>query len=156
MVPLRDIYLAGQRIQLREGKKLGTLLPGGPEDGRFRAAFGGPASLARRAWTLIQPLLSDDHKVLEHFLLALKYMKVYSKSDKEFCASVGGMDTKTLHKRIAPYVDALFELNYDEVSYALIFLSSIDTTNIHIPFFHPDQNGKSFCWRHLQRLPHVC
>ena len=37
------------------------------------------------------------------------------------CAMLGGINIKTIHKRIEPYVDALFELNYDVVSDASLF-----------------------------------
>ena len=50
------------------------------------------------------------------YLMALMFMCTYPKSEKKFCDNLGGIDPKTMHKRIDPYVDALFVLNFDIVS----------------------------------------
>ena len=58
---------------------------------------------------------------LVDYLSALMFMFIYLKSGKSMCAMLGGINIKTIHKRIEPYVDALFELNYDVVSDASLF-----------------------------------
>jgi hypothetical protein len=47
----RDFYIAGNQLVGHSGKGLGSLLPGGPEDLRFRSNFGCPVALAARAWS---------------------------------------------------------------------------------------------------------
>jgi len=39
-ISVEDAYCEGQRVMGRSGNTLGTLLPGSPEDKRFRGYFG--------------------------------------------------------------------------------------------------------------------
>jgi hypothetical protein len=114
----RDFYIAGNQLVGRSGKRLGNLLPGGPEDLRFRSHFGGPVALASRAWSkmIVSAILPPNLRSLRNYLMALMFMATYPKSEKKFCDNVGGIDPKTMHKCIDPYVDALFELNFEVVS----------------------------------------
>jgi hypothetical protein len=47
---------------------------------------------------------------LSHFLGALLFMYGYP-LEKQMCSHMGVPDPRTMHNRIEPYVDALFELN---------------------------------------------
>ncbi len=46
----------GQRVIGQTGYMLGTLLPGSPEDTRFRGYFGGSAEVAVEAWEMMEEL----------------------------------------------------------------------------------------------------
>ena len=80
--------------------------------------FGGPVALASRAWSkmIVSAILPPNLRSLRNYLMALMFMATYPKSEKKFCDNVGGIDPKTMHKCIDPYVDALFELNFEVVS----------------------------------------
>lgn len=120
---VHDFYVTAQRLQGRSGKTLGSLLPGAQEDLRFRSHFGGSVKLVRTAWIKMINLghLPPTCRSLVDYLSALMFMFVYPKSGKSMSTLLGGIDVKTLHKRIEPYVDALFELNYDVVSNVSVF-----------------------------------
>lgn len=62
----------------------------------------------------------------------LMFMFIYAKSDKAMCAMREGIDIKMMHKCIKPYVDALFELNYEVVSD--VSLVYFNTTHFLMPF----------------------
>ena len=120
---VHDFYVTAQRLQGRSGKTLGLLLPGAPEDLRFRSHYGGSVKLVRTAWIKMINLghLPPTCRSLVDYLSALMFMFIYPKSGKSLCAMLGGIDIKTMHKCINPYADALFELNYDVVNDASLF-----------------------------------
>jgi hypothetical protein len=129
---IREIYLAAQPLLRRDGKKLGSLVPGSQEDDRFRGAFGSSVSVVADAWRRIQPLLELEGgggPNLQHFLSSLMFLYVYPKNEKTMCILMGGIDPKTMHKRIDPYHDALFELNYSVVSDSNLILYLPNYTN---------------------------
>ena len=73
-VTVQEAYVAGQKVMGRASRKLGKLLPGSPEDLRFRAFFGVSTQVAVTAWSLM-----EDHNVLPpnpkfvHFLWTLAF-----------------------------------------------------------------------------------
>ena len=99
---VHDFYVTSQRLQGRSGKMLGLLLPGAPEDLRFRSHFGGSVKLVRKAWIKMIELghLPPTSRSLVDYLSALMFMFIYAKSDKAMCAMLGGIDIKTMHKRV--------------------------------------------------------
>ena len=93
---------------------LKKLLPGSPEDLRFRVFFGMLAKVVVEAWELM-----DEQKCLPpgptflHYLWALAFMSTYPTNDKVLSRMLGGSDPKTIHKHMWHYIDSIFEL--DEV-----------------------------------------
>jgi hypothetical protein len=114
--------------------------PGGPEDLLFCSKFGGPVALAARAaWlkTIVCAILPPNLRSLRNYLMAPMFMCTYPKSEKKFCDNLGGIDPKTMHKWINPYVDALFELNFEVASCNLMnsFFVYMNLTNLDVKRF---------------------
>jgi hypothetical protein len=65
------------------------------------------------------------------------FMCTYPKSEKKFCDNLEGIDPKTMHKWINPYVDALFELNFEVASCNLMnsFFVYMNLTNLDVKRF---------------------
>ena len=96
---------------------LGTLLPGSPEDRRFRALFGASAQVVVDAWRLMETNgVLPDNPELCHFLWALAFMCTYPKNDKALSSMLGNRDPKTIAKYIWPFIHAVFELDEYVVS----------------------------------------
>ena len=91
---------------------LGTLLPGSPEDRRFRALFGVSAQVVVDAWRLmdVHGLLPNNPQLC-HFLWALAFMCIYPKNDKALSSLLGNRDPKTISVHIWPFIEAVFELD---------------------------------------------
>jgi hypothetical protein len=96
---------------------LGTLLPGSPEDRRFRALFGVSAQVVVDAWRLmdVHDLLPDNPQLC-HFLWALAFMCIYPKNDKALSSLLGNRDPKTISMHTWPFIEAVFELDEYVVS----------------------------------------
>ena len=98
--------------------KMGSLLPGSPEDTRFRGTFGVLADVATQAWGMMEELnLLPTNPFLCHYLWALAFMCLYPKNDKALSRLLGNVDSKTIRKYIWQYIDSLFELNLHVVSF---------------------------------------
>ena len=106
-----DIYVEGQRVMGNTNPKLGKLLPGSPEDRRFRGLFGVSAQVVVDAWRLmeINGVLPENPQLC-HFLWALAFMCIYPKNDKALSSLIGNRDPKTIHKHTWPFIRAVFEL----------------------------------------------
>lgn len=95
----------------RTGHTLGTLLPGSPEDTRFRGYFGVSAEVVVKAWEMM-----GEHDCLppspqfEHYLWALAFMRLYPANDKALLTMLGGSDPKTIRKYIWPMIKSIFDL----------------------------------------------
>ena len=77
-----DVYAEGQRV-MGKTPNLGKLLPGFPEDRRFRGLFGVSAQVVLDAWRLMDTHeLLPDNPQLCHFLWALAFMCIYPKMTK--------------------------------------------------------------------------
>jgi hypothetical protein len=111
-VTVDDAYVIGQRVMGREARRLGKLLPGSPEDLRFRGFFGVSAEVAVEAWQLMDGhiFLPPDPQFL-HYLWALAFMRTYPPNDKALSRSLGGSNPKTIHKYMWSYIDSIFELD---------------------------------------------
>ncbi len=96
----------------REARRLGKLLPGSPEDLRFRGFFGVLAEVAVETWQLMDGhnFLPPDPQFL-HYLWALAFMRTYPPNDKALSRSVGGSNPKMIHKYMWSYIDSIFELD---------------------------------------------
>jgi hypothetical protein len=94
------------------------LLPGSPEDLRFRGYFGVSAEVAVEVWCMMDEhnCLPDDSKFI-HFLWALAFMRLYPENDKALSTSLGGSDPKTIRKYIWPIISSIFELDSVVVSF---------------------------------------
>jgi hypothetical protein len=105
----------------RANRRLGKLLPGSPEDLRFRGFFGVSAQVAVTAWDML-----ENHSVLPpnpkfvHFLWALAFMRTYPANDTTLSCLLGGSDPKTIGKYVWPLIRSLYELNETVVSICLI------------------------------------
>ena len=53
LVSVNDAYHKGQKVMGRANRRLGKLLPGLPEDLRFRGHFGVSAEVAVEAWEMM-------------------------------------------------------------------------------------------------------
>ena len=96
---------------------IGILLPGSPEDSRFRGSFGVSADVAAKAWGMMEELnLLPNNPQLCHYLWALAFMCIYPKNDMALSRLLGNKDPKTIRKYIWEYIDSLFELNLFVVS----------------------------------------
>jgi len=91
---------------------LGILLPGSPEDRRFRALFGASAQVVVDVWKLMETheLLPEDPQLC-HLLWALAFMCIYPKNDKALSELLGKKDPKTINKYMWPFIWAVFELD---------------------------------------------
>ena len=107
-----DVYEEGKRVMGRTIPNLGILLPGSPEDRRFRALFGVSAQVVVDAWRLMETheLLPEDPQLC-HFLWALAFMCIYPKNDKALSELLGKKDPKTINKYMWPFIRAVFELD---------------------------------------------
>jgi hypothetical protein len=114
-ISLFAVYRAAQPFQNQHGMDIGDIRHGSVEDKRFRGFFGCSAVVARKAWIMIQPLLDVARPSFTNYLGALMFMYGYP-LEKQMCSLMGVTDPRTMHRRIEPYVDALFELNYEVVS----------------------------------------
>lgn len=114
---VEDAYIEGKELMRRGGKPLGVLTPGGPEDIKFRAFFGGGVSTIIDSWKRMaeHDLLPPD-LLFVHYLWALIFMRLYPKNETELCTLVGGHDPKTVRSKTWPFIFALYELNYYVVS----------------------------------------
>ena len=115
-----DAYREGQQVMGRASRRLGKLLPGSPEDLRFRGYFGVSAEVAVQVWDMMgeHNCLPHDPKFL-HFLWALAFMRLYPTNDKALSTSLGGSDPKTIRKYIWPFINSIFELDGVVVSLLL-------------------------------------
>jgi len=96
----------------RSNPNLGILLPGAPEDRRFRALFGTSAQVVVDAWKLMEVNgLLPDAPQLCHFLWALAFMCTYPKNDKALSELLCKKDPKTINKHMWPFIRAVFELD---------------------------------------------
>lgn len=131
---LFNVYRAAQPFQNRHGMDIGDIRHGSVEDKRFRGFFGCSAVVARKAWIMIQPLLDVARPSFTNYLGALMFMYGYP-LEKQMCSLMGVTDPRTMHRRIEPYVDALFELNYEVVSCELQMIAFVILSH----YFLPDQ-----------------
>ena len=92
----------------RTGNKLGVLLPGSPEDIRFRGYFGLSAEVALEAWEMMEELdCLPPSPWLQHYLWALAFMRLYPANDKALSSALGGSDAKTIQKYIWPMIQSI-------------------------------------------------
>ena len=106
----------------RTGNKLGVLLPGSPEDIRFRGYFGLSAEVALEAWEMMEELdCLPPSPRLQHYLWALAFMRLYPANDKALSSALGGSDAKTIRKYIWPMIQSIFDLEAAVVSLPLNF-----------------------------------
>lgn len=112
MVTVANAYATGQKVMGRANLRLGKLLPGSPEDLRFRAFFGVSAQVSVTAWDMM-----ENHSVLPptpeflHFLWALAFMRTYPANDTTLSSLLGGRDPKTMSKYMWPFIRSIFALN---------------------------------------------
>jgi hypothetical protein len=120
-VTVDNAYVTRQKVMGQENQRLGKLLPGSPEDLRFRAFFGVPAQVSVTAWNMMEDfsVLLPNSKFL-HFLWTLAFMRTYPANDTTLSCLLGGSDTKTTSKYVWPFIQSLFELNETVVSMYLI------------------------------------
>ena len=111
-VTVANAYATGQKVMGRANLRLGKLLPGSPEDLRFRAFFGVSAQVSVTAWDMM-----ENHSVLPptpeflHFLWALAFMRTYPANDTTLSSLLGGRDPKTMSKYMWPFIRSIFALN---------------------------------------------
>ena len=109
---LIDVYVEGHRVMGRTQPKLGTLLPGSPEDRRFRGLFGVSTQVVLDAWRLMETHdLLPNNPQLCHFLWALAFMCIYPKNNKALSSLLGNRDPKTINRHTWPFIRAVFELD---------------------------------------------
>ena len=131
-VTVQEAYVAGQKVMGRASRKLGKLLPGSPEDLRFRAFFGVSTQVAVTAWSLM-----EDHSVLPpnpkfvHFLWTLAFMRTYPANNTTLSRLLGGSDPKTISKYVWPFIRSLFELNDTVVSIICLIVAFLDSLTFH-------------------------
>ena len=115
---VEKIYAEGLMVLGRAGSHtIGILLPGSPEDSRFRGSFGVSADVAAKAWGMMEELnILPNNPQLCHYLWALAFMCIYPKNDMALSRLLGNKDPKTIRKYIWEYIDSLFELNLFVVS----------------------------------------
>ena len=107
-----NAYATGQEVMGRANLRLGKLLPGSPEDLRFRGFFGVSAQVAVTAWDML-----ENHSVLPpnpkfvHFLWALAFMRTYPSNNNTLSRVLGGHDLKTMSKYVWPFIRSIFALN---------------------------------------------
>ena len=95
-----------------EAQRLVKLLPGSPEDLRFRGFFSVLAEVAVEAWQLMEGHnFLPPHPQFLHYLWALAFMQTYPPNDKALSRSLGGSDPKLIHKYMWSYIDSIFELD---------------------------------------------
>jgi len=117
-----DVYKEGKRVMGRTTSKLGVLLPGSPEDRRFRALYGVSAQVVVDVWRLMESHgLLPEAPQLCHLLWALAFMCIYPKNDKALSELLGKKDPKTINKYTWPFIRAVFELDDYVVSDAADF-----------------------------------
>ena len=110
------VYDEGRKIigrtKLAAANNGGVILPGSPEDMRFRSHFGVSPQVVVDAWQLM-----DYHGLLPanaqlcHFLWALAFMYTYPKNDKALSSLLGNKDPKTISKYVWPFIQSVFELD---------------------------------------------
>ena len=113
---IATVYAEGRKIigrnNLAAANNGGVILPGSPEDMRFRSHFGVSPQVVVDAWQLM-----DDHGLLPvnaqlcHFLWALAFMYTYPKNDKALSTLLGKKDPKTMSKYLWPFIQSVFELD---------------------------------------------
>ena len=109
-----DVYKEGKRVVVmgQTTSKLGILLPGSPEDRRFRALYGASAQVVVDVWRLMESHgLLPEAPQLCHLLWALAFMCIYPKNDKALSELLGKKDPKTINKYTWPFIRAVFELD---------------------------------------------
>ena len=118
MLAVEDAYHEGLMVLGRSNShKMGTLLPGSPEDMPFRGTFGVSADVATKAWIMMEELnFLPDRPQLCHYLWVLAFMCLYPKNDKALSRLLGNVNPKTAPKYIWQYIDSRFELNLYVVS----------------------------------------
>ncbi len=94
---MNDAYRTGQKVMGQANRRLGKLLPGLPEDLRFRRYFGVSAKVAVEGWEMIKEhnCPPPGPKYL-HFLWSLAFMKTYPANDKALLIALGGSNSKTI------------------------------------------------------------
>ena len=107
----------GKFFMNRAHKKLGTTIIGGTEDRRFRSFFGCSVEVFLVIWHLI---ISNELLPLDccfsHLFWAFLFMKIYPKNEAALCSLLGGVDPKTMRKRVWPLIRAVAELHFIVVS----------------------------------------
>ena len=126
---INDAYREGKSLMQLEGKELGVLTPGGPEDIQFRSFFWDGVITILTVWyTMAKHNLLPKDLLFLHYLWALMFVCLYSKNGKDLCALVGGPDPKTVWKKTWPLVFGLNKLNCVVVSFLFIDLLYYKTT----------------------------
>ena len=106
------LYKTGQKVMGRTSKRLGKLLPGSPEDIRFRGSFGVSAKVAKTTWELMEEHgLRPPGSDFLYFLWALAFMRTYPPNDNTLSRVLGGHDPKTISKNIWPVIRSIYSLN---------------------------------------------
>ena len=106
------VYKTGQKVMGRTSIRLGKLLPGSPEDIRFRGSFGVSAKVAKTTWELMEEHgLRPPGSDLLYFLWALAFMQTYPPNDNTLSRVLGGHDPKTISKNIWPVIRSIYSLN---------------------------------------------
>ncbi len=96
----------------RTSTRLGKLLPGSPEDIRFRGLFGVSTELAKTTWELMgNHGLRPSGIDFIHFLWALAFMRTYPPNDNTLSRVLEGHDPKTISKNVWPVIRSIYALN---------------------------------------------
>ena len=86
------VYKTGQKVMGRTSIRLGKLLPGLPEDIRFRGSFGVSAKVAKTTWELMEEHgLRPPGSDFLYFLWALAFMRTYPQTTTLSHVCWGGM-----------------------------------------------------------------
>ena len=110
-ISVEDAYREGQMVMGRSGNTLGTLLPGSPEDKRFRGYFGVSAEVVVEAWEMMEELdCLPPSPEFRHYLWALAFMRLYPANGSALSSTLGGSDPKTIRKYIWPMIQSIFDL----------------------------------------------
>jgi hypothetical protein len=110
-ISVEDAYCEGRRVMGRSGNTIGTLLPGSPEDKRFRGYFGVSAEVVAEGWEMMEELdCLPPSPEFCHYLLALTFMQLYPANGSAFSSTLGGSDPKTIQKFIWPMIQSIFDL----------------------------------------------
>ena len=95
----------------QSGNTLGTLLPGSPEDKRFRGYFGISAEVVVEAWEMMDELdCLPPLPEFRHYLWALAFMRLYPANSSALSSTLGGSDPKRIQKYIWPMIQSTFDL----------------------------------------------
>jgi hypothetical protein len=105
-ISVEDAYHEGQRVMGR-----GTLLPGSPEDKRFRGYFGVSAEVVVESWEMMEELdCLPPLPQFQHYSWALAFMQLYPANGSALSSTLGGSDPKRIRKYIWPMIQSIFDL----------------------------------------------